>query len=300
MARSIEEIKQSIKTEIRTYPSLNSFLFPEDTPTAGSKTSVFNLMIHSVAVAMFTFEVIADSLRDDIQEIADAAPSGNQSWLRQQILDFQFGDTVTIETADEDDPNDFVPVYYPVTPANKIVTQCSVSDGQNGIVIVKVAKGTAPTLTPLSGAELTALQDYYFGTGGTQGVGFAGVNAQFVNLDSDRLFVEANIYFYGQFVQATVKANIITAMDNFLATFTDDNFGGAVFMIKLVDAIQAVDGVSRVELVSVKARPNSTPFVSAITVSIQGVYQTDAGHIIQEDTVGETFDDKITMIEETL
>jgi hypothetical protein len=112
--------------------------------------------------------------------------------------------------------------------------------------------------------------------------------------------IEANIYFFGQFVEATIKANVITAIDNFLATFADENFGGTVFMIRLVDAIQEVDGVSRIELVDIKARPQTVTLPGATDVDIQGTYTTTSGHIISEDTTSNTLDDTITMIEETV
>jgi hypothetical protein len=297
MARSVEEIQTAIKADIRAYSSLDDFEFPED---GGSQTSVFNIIIFVVSAAMFTFEVIADNLQSVIQGIADTAPSGNESWLRRQILNFQYTDTVTINTTDSTADNYFVPVYDPVTPANRIVTQAVVSDGTAGSVIIKVAKGTAGSLTPLTAPESTALSNYYYGTSSTEGIGFAGVRATFVSLDSDRLYVDADIYYLGQYVEATVKTNVIAAIDAFLATFADDNFGGNVYMIRLVDAIQAVEGVSRVTLTEIKARPNATPFVSAAVIDIQGVYTTISGHIIGEDDSGNTLTDTITMIEETL
>ena len=60
MARSVQTIKNDIKTKIRTYPSLDGFLFPEDTPVAGSAVSVFNLIIDVVSLCIYTFEVILD------------------------------------------------------------------------------------------------------------------------------------------------------------------------------------------------------------------------------------------------
>lgn len=296
MARSVDEIKAAIKTDIRTYPSLDNFLFPED---GGSKVSVFNVIIFVVSAAMYVFEVLVDNLKSEIQTIADSAPSGNASWLRRQILNFQYGDAITINTTDSTKDDYFVPKYAVEDDSKKIITRCAVTDGVSGSVNIKVAKGTAPSLTALTSAELTALQDYYFGTGSTQGIGFAGVNAVFTSLASDRMRIEANIYYFGQFVAATVKTDVITAIDDFLNSFADTNFGGNVFIIKLVDAIQAVEGVSRVELVDIKARPNATALGSATTVDIQGVYTTEAGYIISEDTAGNTLTDTLTMIEET-
>lgn len=296
MARSVEQIKSAIKTEIRTYTSLDDFLFPED---GGSKVSVFNITIFVVAAAIFTFEVIVDKLKIDIQAVADTAPSGNAGWLRAQILKFQFGDAISINTTDADADDYFVPVYSVIDASKQIVTRCAVTDGVNNSVNVKVAKGTAPSLSPLTAPELAALKNYYFGTSGTEGIGFAGVNANFISLDADRIRVEANVYYLGQYVEATVKANVITAIEAFLNTFADANFGGTVFMIKLVDAVQEVEGVSRIEITDVKARPSATPLGSATNVSVQGVYQTVAGYIIPEDTASNELDDTLTMIEET-
>jgi hypothetical protein len=296
MARSIEEIKAAIKVDIRTYSSLDNFLFPED---GGSQASVFNIIIFVVSAAMFTFEVLVGNLKNNIQTIADSAPSGNESWLRRKMLDFQFGDTITINTTDSTLANYFVPEYAVLDISKRVVTQCAVSDSATGVSI-KLAKGTVGALTPLSGAEITAITNYYYGTSSTEGIGFAGVTATFITLLPDRLRVEADIHYLGQYVSATVKAAVIVAIDNFLNTFTDENFGGTVFMIKLVDAIQLVEGVSRVKITDIKARPETTPLGSAITVDVQGVYSTFAGHIISEDTASNTLDDTLTMIEETL
>lgn len=297
MARSVDEIKQEIKDKIRTYPEFDTFLFPED---GGSKSSLFNIIIFVVSASQFVFEAIVDALKADIQEIADSAPSGNAAWVRQQILNFQFGDAIDINTTDPDGNNYFVPFYPVIDESKQIITRCAVTDGSQGSINIKVAKGTVPSLTALSSTELDALRDYYYGTSDTEGIGFAGVVANFVSLEADRLRVEANIYYYGQFVQATVKSNVITAINNFLSTFADDNFAGTVKMIELVDAIQEVQGVSRVELVAIEGRAETTPFANRTSIPIQGIYQTSAGYVIGEDETGNTLNDTITMILETV
>ena len=289
MARTLEQIKEEIKVDIRTYSSLDNFLFPEE---GGSQVSIFNIIIYVVSAAMYTLEVMIDVLRDDIQAIADSAPSGNAKWLQRQILNFQSGDVVTI--------TDFVPGYDSIDESARIISQCSIKQLTSGVVAIKVAKGTAPSLSPLSAGELSALKDYYFGTSTTEGIGFAGVRATFINLDSDRMRVEAEVFYFGQYVVATVKTNVIAAIDDFFATFSDDAFDGTVFMSKLRDAIEAVDGVSRVELIDIKARENTVALGSATTIDNQGFYTTVAGHLISEDTAGNTLNDTITMTEETI
>ncbi len=287
MARTLEVIKTEIKTKIRTYPELDDYLFPEE---GGSQVSVFNLIIFTVAASMYTLEVMIDLLQENIQEIADSAPAGNAKWLQRQILNFQYGDVVTL--------TDFVPGYDPVDESARIVTACSVKELGSGVVSIKVAKGTAPALGPLSGPELAALKDYYYGTSTTEGIGFAGVRANFVNLEADRMRVEATVYFLGQYIEADVKADVIAAIDDFFATFQTIAFDGTVFMIKLVDAIQAVPGVSRVVLTDIKARQETVALVSATDIDVQGYYTTVAGYIISEDTAANTLADTITMTEE--
>lgn len=285
MARGIEEIKTEIKTEIRTHTELDNFLFPED---SGSAVSVFNLIIDAVAIAIATFEQVADALQAVIQGIADAAPSGNARWVRNQILNFQYTDTITL--------TDFVPSYAVEDDSKKIVTQCSVKDSAPGTIDIKVAKGSSAPFSPLITAEMDALKDYYFGTSTTEGIGFAGVYANFISLDPDRIRIEADIYFQGENVEATVKANVITAIDEFLASFSDEAFDGTLYVIRLVDAIQAVAGVERVVLQDLKVRDAATALGSASNLDVQGVYNTVAGHIISEDTASNELDDTLTMI----
>jgi hypothetical protein len=281
MARTVEQIQTEIKTQVRTYTSLDAFKFPEE---GGSKYGTFNLIIFIVATAMFTLETMIDLLKADIEEAAEKAISGNSKWLQAQILNFQFGDVIQLV--------DFVPTYPVLDESKKIITRCSVKPAASGIVAIKVAKGAVGALGPLTAPELTALQDYYYGTATTQGIGFAGVKASFINLEADRMRVQGKVHFYGQYVEATVKAAVIAAIENFFNTFQDTAFDGTVFMIKLVDAVQAVPGVSRFVLEAVSARPQTGTLA---TVDIQGFYTTVAGYVIAEDAAGNTLTDTITM-----
>lgn len=297
MARSVEEIKSAIKVNIRTYTSLDAFTFPED---GGSSVSFFNIMIFVVSAAMFTFEVIVDNLKSDIQTISNGAISGSHIWLRQQILNFQLGDTITINSTDPTASNYFVPYYAVIDTTKQIITQCVVSDAGDGSVDIKVAQGAPGALTPLSSADLLAVQNYYSGSTYSEGIGFAGVDGNFTSLASDLLYIDADVYFLGQYVESTVKGNLITAIETFLNTFANENFGGNVYMSRLVEAMQAVEGVSRVELSQIKARAAAVAFASASIVNIQGIYTPVSGHIVPETTGGETLTDKLNMISETL
>lgn len=289
MARSLEIITAEIKTQIRTYPSLNVFLFPED---GGSSVSVFNLIIATVAQSIFVLENIIDSATANLNRIANTTHSGNSAWIQKQILAFQYGDIITFVNN--------VPSYNPVNPAHLVVTQCAVNANQiTGVVTIKVAGGAIGSLAPLSAPQLASLQAYYFGTTTQQGIGFAGVQTKFVNLNPDQIMIAANIYYYGQYISSSVQANVISTIQNFLNTFQQNDFGGVVFISKLKDAIESVSGVSRVYFTSILGRPDSVPFISAIPVDIQGVYVTQSGYVIPETTAGYTLGNTITMLQET-
>lgn len=290
MARSFEDIKIEIKVEIRTHSELDVFLFPED---GGSSLSVFNAFINVSAAMIQLTEVIFDAFQATITSIADRAASGNSQWVRQQMFNFQSGDVIQLDS-------DYVPFYAVPDTAKQIITRAAVTERSGGGIDIKIAKGIPPALTALSGAELQQVKDYWFGTTIEEGVGFAGISTNFISADPDRMKVAANIHYQGQYVEATVKTNVIAAIDNFFATFSDDAFDGTVFIIRLTDAIQAVAGVSRVVYTEIKGRDSATPFASASNVDFQGFYRTQAGYLISEDTISHTLTDSITMFLETI
>lgn len=291
MARSVDEIKALIETEVRTFSSLDNFLFPSD--PGGSSLSAFNILIHSVAVSISVFEVVLDKFNSDVTELIISVPVHNTGNTRQKILNFQFGDVITLDA-------NFVPIYTVPDPIKQIITQVAVVDSDSDLLTIKVAKGTAPSLTPLTAPELAAVQDYYFGTAVSQGVGVAGVNALWVNENSDKLFVDCEVFYFGQFDAATVKTAVIAAMDNFLEVFQAEAFNGEVFMNRFVDAMQAVDGVSRVNLDTVRGRADSIVFPAGTAVDTQGTYKTVAGYVVGETTGGSQFTDTVVMVLETL
>ena len=284
MARSLQTIKTEIKVQVRLYSSLDAFKFPEE---GGSQVSVFNLMITVVATSILVFEKIHDIFKEDITALAQSAVSGNAKWLQSQMLLFQYGDTVQLDS-------NFSPFYTLVDTSKQIVTRCAIIDASP--VGVKVAKGIVPNLAPLTTLELDAVKDYYYGTQFEEGIGFAGIPAVFTSVEPDRMKVVANVFYSSQLVTSVVKAATITAIDTFFATFQEVNFNGTVFIIKLTDAIQAVTGVTRVIYTDIQAREDGG--INA-PVDFQGSYATVAGYLISDDAIGETLDDTLTMDPET-
>jgi hypothetical protein len=126
-------------------------------------------------------------------------------------------------------------------------------------------------------------------------ISFAGVQYLVASSAADKLFLEAEIFYNGQY-SAVISTNVIAAINAYLAAIP---FDGNVRVNKLVDAIQAVDGVTDVVINNLAMRADAVAFGSK-TYLVQAndlifsKYPTSAGYIIEETTGGEDFASKLT------
>lgn len=281
--RTISEIKQTIldaKAQQSALSGLNST----------SATSLYGSFAYICAVGTSLLEQLFPFFQSEIETIVSTAPVGSEPWVRQKAIEFQYGDVLTLV--------DFAPMYDPVDVTKRIVTRCAVRTGSNGVVQIKVAKQEPPVA--LAGGELTALQDYFTkggdGTyaGRSVALGFAGVTYQVISLDADKLYLAGTIYVNGQYA-ATVQQGVIDAINTYMASLP---FTGEVTLLGITDAIQAVPGVADIKLSDVAIRADITAFANKTYMrqaqaDIIISYPTYAGYIVEEDTVGETFTDRL-------
>ena len=282
MARTIDEIQNGIKLEVRTYPSLDGFLFPED---GGSKTGVFNLIIYIVSLAIFTFETLADQFRSDVINASQEAPVGNPQWVRKQMLLFQLGDTIQLD-------ENFLPYYDPVDESARIVTNCSVTEEFSSEIKIKVAKTVSDVITPLDAGEISALEDYYYGAADQQGVGFAGVRAEFLSIPPDEIAITGVVSYFGQYIEANVKAEVIEVINNHLSNI---GFDGVIYMNRLVADVEELEGVNNFQVSNVNARKHDVLINDGLSVPVNGTYETIAGYVISETTPLDTLTNTISM-----
>jgi hypothetical protein len=210
---------------------------------------------------------------------------GTGRWWRERVLEFQNGDVLKYANGK---------YYYDVINSEKrLVTFCSVTETGSKTIKIKVAKGTTPT--KLTTPELTgALKDY------VDFLRFAGTQIDLISLDSDKCYINANIYYSGQYF-ATIQASVKDAITNYFNSISaGENFNGAIITTDVQKAIQAVDGVSYVKLNDIRVRPDTALFASAYVLfsladSIDNVLvKTYAGYVVAETTVGQTLNDSLT------
>jgi hypothetical protein len=274
MARSIATIKEAIRQKKNTYTELSSILFAEE---GGSRVGLFNLEADTISININIFEQLLDDYKAAIEVIIDNGVPGTDAWVFQKLVEFQYNATTPQYIQLNED---LVPQYPVVDESLRIITRAAVITQGNGRVTIKVAKSEPPA--PLSGSEITALEDYL------EVIMPAGPKVTVQSDAADKLYINADIYYEGQFVDS-IQTDVEAAITAYLAAL---GFNGLVVNSKIQDAIQGVAGVKDVVINEVKARKDSTPFSGATTVTRQ--WSTSAGYIVEETTSGQTFADSIT------
>lgn len=260
--------------------------------TSNSRTAIWRLWIYIVASCINIFEQLQDAYKAEIELIADTAIPGTLQWVQDRTFRFQY-DATTPQVLVVN--SDLTLSYATVDDSKKIVTRCSVTQGTNRVVNIKVAKATSTTdSTPiqLTTPEYNSLVGYW------SLIGFAGLTYNVINKVSDKVSVTATIYYKGQYA-STIQTDVENAIRNYLASIP---FDGKVRISKIEDAIQAVIGVNDFRIDTVTGRDDTTVFASATKVFdlATGVnlvqYQMVAGYAIEETTSSHTFADTITYI----
>ncbi len=290
MARSIPEIYNAIIAEKENQTSLNVYgpagdsfeTFLSDL-TSQSKVAIWRLWVFIFSCAQYVHETFWDIKQAEIEEVVSKAAVGNFPWLQDFIFRFQYSETTpqVIELID------FVPTYPVVDPSLRIITACSLRQNTNMLIEAKVARGEAPNLQPLTADQILMLQGYL-----DRG-GFAGPKVKVSSRFPDRLKIEADVYYAIGYSPSWVKGQVIAAIDNYLATYTRDNFNGTFLITDLIAKIRSVEGVADVQLHYVGFRLAEQSVEDLLPVI--RLYNPAAGYMISEDTVGHTLLDTLIM-----
>lgn len=279
MARSTDDIVTQMDDAQAAESGLSSLNNP-------SQTSIYQLFKTVVAQIINYFEQLHDAKKDEIDETIANSAVNTAAWLKSKVEEFQYSasNPQVISLVN------YAPQYATVNEDLRIISRCAVVSDLNKIVKIKVATGDTPTT--LSSAQYTSLYAYI------DSILPVGVSFDLINLTSDKLYVEAEVYYDGQYIDV-IQTNVEAAINTYLENL---EFNGAVVVSELEDAIQSVAGVKDVKFIAIKARQDSVVLGSATTVyslassTNSRKWDTVAGYIVEETTVGNTFADKITYI----
>jgi hypothetical protein len=281
MARSIDDIQTQIIASVQADADLSTQL------TSTSKRAVWRLLTYVVATAIAVFEQLLDIFKKQLEDTASKAIPGNAAWIQSKVFEFQY-DATTPQIVQL---ISLVPQYPVIDPTKRIITRCSVKTDLSNNVRIKVAKALSPIA--LTVAEVNALQGYI------NTIGTAGIYYVVSSTDADQMYVNADIYFAGQY-SSVIAVNVRNAIDAYLAAIP---FDGVVKISDLEKAIKAVDGVNDVIFKNIRARKGSDLFAAGSDLvlnnqEISRLWNTAAGYVVSEQTTGQTLVDSLNFIAE--
>ena len=281
MARTIAQIQAQIIATKQAQPELAGL-------TSTSKRAIWNLWTFVIATCIGIFEQLLDSFLTNVETQVNASAGASILWLQAKMFQFQY-DAITPQVVQLINT---VPQYPVVDATKQIVTACSVTSSLSNQVTIKVAKSNP--YVALVSAELTAAQSYI------NTIGAAGISYTVISLNPDKLYVQASIYYQGQY-STVIQQNVIDAINSFLQNLSITNFNGSMKISDLEGVIRNVAGVNDVILNNVKGRDDASTFANGVDLVLNNTvisrqWDTVAGYIVQETTSGKTFADSLIFI----
>jgi len=203
MARSVEEINgYIIDNLVSQFASVGITI----DPTLWSKRNLLRAVCYTVAIAQALVEQLEDAFIVDIEAVVSVASAASFSWIQSKMFEFQYSATdpqfVTLINT--------VPVYPVIDPNLRIVTACSVTSDISQTVTIKLAKSSP--FQALSSLELASAQGYI------DTIGDAGIDYSCVSKNADNLYVNADVYYQGQY-SSVIQSTVIAAITSWLASF---------------------------------------------------------------------------------
>lgn len=234
-----------------------------------SNVSYWKLFTYLQAVGINLLENILSLLQIEIEATVAKGVPGTSSWIRDQVLKFQY----QVSPPQVVQINSDFTVSYPIpNPALFAITNCAIVPGNAGIISVKVATGTPPAA--ISGSVKTALISFL------NTILPAGAVFQVISVAADTLRVDAEIFYNGQYT-----GNIQSAVEAALTDYMNDlPFNGVVKVSDIEKTILSVAGVTDVTFSQITATPNGGGGIDMVLASTENSrsYQTYAGYIIND------------------
>jgi hypothetical protein len=279
MARDIDLIQKGIIADVQATPEL------QQEASNNSKRAKWRLWTRIQATAILVLEQIIDFFKEEIEVKISKATPGTAEWFTDKIYSFQYSATnpQVIQLIN------FAPQYPIVNKDLQIISRCSVITALSNQVTIKVAKQNPPVA--LTNLELAALQSF------VDKIGVQGVDYNCNSSNSDKIYINADIFYTGQYA-SVIKNNVKEAINIFLSKIP---FDGKFKVLDLELAIKNVLGVQDVLIKNLKVRPDNLIFLNGLYLvqnktTISRLINLLSGYVVEETTVGFTFDDSLNFI----
>lgn len=273
MARSVAEIKKTMTDAFMADATIREKYELSVSDTFSSKfssVSLENILFFIVAACCHVLEVIFDQHKTDVEEKISMAVVASVPWYYKMALAFQYGDSLVLnETTQQYE-------YATIDESKQVVKYAAVRDkGTSVQILVSGDEGGNPVA--LSNDVLTVFKQYM------NRVKVAGVILNITSKASDHVIIRAAITVdplvineNGELLTDGSKP-VENAIKKHLKSII---YGGTFNKTKLVDAIQAVEGVQDVELQECKYKADGA---ASYTVLAGNNYIGNGGSYIPDD-----------------
>lgn len=242
MARSVTEIKKTMTDAFIADPTIREKygLSKRDTWSGSfSSVSLENIIFFILASCFHVLEVMFDRYKEDVEDKISSAVVASVPWYYKMALAFQYGDALVLN------PVTCRYGYAREDEGKRVVKYAAVRDkGTSVQILVSGEENGKPAALPND--VLTVFKQYM------NRVKIAGVVLNISSHESDRVLVRAIITVNplvldgnGVLLRDGKSKPVETAIANHLKSII---YGGTFNKTRLVDAIQAVEGVEDVEL----------------------------------------------------
>jgi hypothetical protein len=240
-----------------------------------SKVAIWQLAMYVVAYASWMQEKLYDVFKTEVDELTLNREYGQLPWYVSKAKEFQYGDS--LEWIDDHYG------YLVVDESKQLITQAAATVN-NGVIILKVAKGDIGSLEKLTTTELQALTNYFMGSGSAtanDGIAPAGTKMQIISDDADFLRMSINIYYNplvldntGLLLEDGVTLPVSDAINNYIQGLP---FNSRFRLIDIVSIIKEVSGVDNVVVKYCDAMYGSQPWTDIVALESQ-TYTSYAGY----------------------
>lgn len=228
MARTIEQIKQTITANLTTSLSLSS-----------SAAAEWRMWVHCAAYAIYAFEVILDAFQKEMDNKADTIVPGSLTWYTEMCYRFQFGHELLF------DRNTAMLYYAKEDEEAKIIRIASVNE-RDRVLLFKVAtKDAEGLIIPLSDIQLLNFKNYL------DAVKFAGSRTQVISTQPDVVRYSVKVWYDPATPTTVLDETIAASLDEFR---TEQWFGGMIYSSDFLDAVKRVDGVVTAKVIQLERK----------------------------------------------
>lgn len=273
MARSVAEIKKTMTDAFMADATIREKYGLSVNDMFSSKfssVSIENILFFIVAACCHVLEVLFDYHKADVEEKISMAVVASVPWYYKMALAFQYGDSLVLNERTQQYE------YASIDESKLVVKYAAVRDkGTSVQILVSGDEGGNPVV--LSNDVLTVFKQYM------NRVKVAGVILNITSKESDNVTVTATITIdplvlneNGELLSDGSKP-VEEAITSYLKHII---YGGTFNKTKLVDVIQAVEGVVDVELKECKYKPANS---SEWTVLSGNNYTGNSGSYIPVD-----------------